>query len=104
VGSSVTASSNTLGTATFSGLALAGPVRFKLAVDGTPLAGLKLDGFQIPDPPSSFSPNKGPVCGPFSGGQGGAGAHAAARPARARLPRAAAAVTKCPEITPDMSP
>jgi len=47
VGSSVTASSNTLGTATFSGLALAGPVRFKLAVDGTPTARLNLDDFQI---------------------------------------------------------
>ena len=47
VGSSVTASSNTLSTATFSGLALTGPVRFKLAVDGTPAARLNLDDFLI---------------------------------------------------------
>jgi DNA/RNA endonuclease G (NUC1) len=47
VGNSVTASSNTLSTATFSGLALSGAVRFKLAVDGTPTARLNLDDFQI---------------------------------------------------------
>ncbi len=47
VGSSVTASSNTLSTATFSGLNLTGPVRFKLAVDGTPTARLCLDDFLI---------------------------------------------------------
>ncbi|WIL20291.1 immunoglobulin domain-containing protein [Geothrix sp.] len=47
VGSSVTASSNTLSTATFSGLNLTGPVRFKLAVDGTPAARLNLDDFRI---------------------------------------------------------
>ena len=47
VGSSVTASSNTLGTTTFSGLNLTGPVRFKLAVDGTPTARLILNDFLI---------------------------------------------------------
>jgi DNA/RNA endonuclease G (NUC1) len=47
VGNSVTASSNTLSTATFSGLNLTGPVRFKLAVDGTPAARLNLDDFLI---------------------------------------------------------
>ena len=47
VGSSVTASSNTLSTATFSGLNLVGPVRFKLAVEGTPTARLNLDDFRI---------------------------------------------------------
>lgn len=47
VGSSVTASSNSLNTATFSGLNLTGPVRFKLAVDGIPAARLCLDDFLI---------------------------------------------------------
>ena len=47
VGASVTASSNTLSTATFSGLNLTGPVRFKLAVDGIPTARLNLDDFLI---------------------------------------------------------
>jgi len=47
VGSSVTASSNTLSTATFSGLNLTGPVRFKVAPDGIPTARLCLDDFQI---------------------------------------------------------
>jgi len=47
VGASTTASSNTLSTATFSGLNLTGPVRFKLAVDGAPTARLNLDDFRI---------------------------------------------------------
>jgi DNA/RNA endonuclease G (NUC1)/ribonucleotide monophosphatase NagD (HAD superfamily) len=47
IGNSVIASSNTLSTATFSGLTLTGPVRFKLAVDGTPTARLNLDDFVI---------------------------------------------------------
>lgn len=47
VGASVTASSNTLSTATFSGINLTGPVRFKLAVDGIPTARLNLDDFLI---------------------------------------------------------
>jgi hypothetical protein len=46
-GNSVTASSNTLSTATFEGLSLTGPVRFKLAVDGTPAARLNLDDFVV---------------------------------------------------------
>lgn len=49
-GNSVTASSNTLSTATFSGLGLTGPVRFKLAVEGTPTARLNLDDFVIQQP------------------------------------------------------
>ncbi|WP_243316225.1 immunoglobulin domain-containing protein [Geothrix paludis] len=47
IGNSVTASSNTLSTATFSGLTLTGPVRFKLAVEGTPAARLNLDDFVV---------------------------------------------------------
>ena len=47
IGDSVTASSNTLSTATFSGLSLTGPIRFKLAVDGTPTARLNLDDFIV---------------------------------------------------------
>jgi DNA/RNA endonuclease G (NUC1)/PKD repeat protein len=47
IGNSVTATSNTLSTATFSGLSLTGPIRFKLAVDGTPTARLNLDDFVI---------------------------------------------------------
>jgi len=43
----VTASSNTLSTATFSGLNLTGPVRFKVAMDGAPTARLNLDDFRI---------------------------------------------------------
>lgn len=47
VGTPVTAGSNTLSTVTFSGLSLAGPVRFKLAVEGTPTARLNLDDFIV---------------------------------------------------------
>jgi DNA/RNA endonuclease G (NUC1) len=47
IGNSVTATSNTLSTATFSGLSLTGPIRFKLAVDGTPTGRLNLDDFVI---------------------------------------------------------
>lgn len=47
VGTPVTASSNTLSTATFNGLSLTGPVRFKLAVEGTPTARLNLDDFIV---------------------------------------------------------
>lgn len=47
IGSSVTATSNTLSTATFGGLSLTGPVRLKLAVEGTPTARLNLDDVVI---------------------------------------------------------
>ena len=47
IGNSATASSNTLSTATFNGLSLVGPIRFKLAVDGTPTARLNLDDFVV---------------------------------------------------------
>jgi len=47
IGNSVTAGSNTLTTAPFSGLTLTGPIRFKLAVDGTPTARLNLDDFLV---------------------------------------------------------
>lgn len=47
IGSSVTATSNTLSTATFGGLSLTGPIRFKLAVDGTPTGRLNLDDFVV---------------------------------------------------------
>ncbi|WP_243300793.1 immunoglobulin domain-containing protein [Geothrix oryzisoli] len=47
IGNSVTATSNTLSTATFGGLSLTGPIRFKMAVDGTPTARLNLDDFVV---------------------------------------------------------
>ena len=47
IGNSVTATSNTLSTATFGGLSLTGPIRFKLAVDGTPSGRLNLDDFVV---------------------------------------------------------
>jgi PKD repeat protein len=47
IGNSVTATSNTLSPVTFSGLSLTGPIRFKLAVDGTPTGRLNLDDFVV---------------------------------------------------------